>query len=86
MYVQVTDAFPSRPSVGASPTVFVNGIAVHRQGDGWDSHCCVICHTSILSSGSGTVFADNKQVGRIGDPVACGSTVAGGSGDVFAGG
>tara|TARA_B100000700_G_C14371970_1_gene546388 strand:+ start:224 stop:508 length:285 start_codon:yes stop_codon:yes gene_type:complete len=78
--------FPSRPSVGASPTVFANGIAVHRQGDGWDSHCCVICHTSILSSGSGTVFADNKQVGRIGDPVACGSTVAGGSGDVFAGG
>ena len=78
--------FPSRPNVGASPTVFANGIAVHRQGDAWDGHCCVICHTSILSSGSGTVFADNKQVGRIGDPVACGSTVAGGSGNVYAGG
>ena len=78
--------FPSRPNVSASPTVFANGIAVHRQGDAWGSHCCVVCHTSILSSGSTTVFADNKQVGRIGDPVACGSTVAGGSGNVYAGG
>ena len=78
--------FPSRPSVSASPTVFVNGIAVHRQGDSWDSHCCGVCHTSTLAAGSASVYVDGKQIGRIGDPVACGSSVASGSGDVFAGG
>ena len=30
-------AFPPRPSTGASPNVFVNGIAVHRKGDSWAS-------------------------------------------------
>ena len=42
--------FPSRPSTGASPNVFVNGM----------------------------------EIARIGDPVACGSAVATGSGNVFA--
>ena len=27
--------FPARPSTSGSPDVFVNGIAVHRQGDSW---------------------------------------------------
>jgi uncharacterized Zn-binding protein involved in type VI secretion len=78
--------FPSRPNVSASPNVFVNGIPVHRVGDSWDTHCCGVCHSSVLASGSATVFANIKQVGRIGDAVACGSTVASGSGNVFAGG
>jgi uncharacterized Zn-binding protein involved in type VI secretion len=79
--------FPSRPSTSASPDVFVNSIAAHRQGDSWASHCCgPPCHGSTLAAGSGTVFVNGKQLGRIGDPVACGSAVAGGSGDVFAGG
>jgi uncharacterized Zn-binding protein involved in type VI secretion len=32
------------------------------------------------------VFVNGKQLGRIGDPVACGSAIASGSGNVFAGG
>ena len=43
-------------------------------------------HGGVLASGSSTVFANGRQIGRIGDPVDCGSTVASGSGDVFAGG
>ena len=79
--------FPPRASTEGSPDVFVNGIAVHRTGDAWAAHCCgPPCHTSNLAAGSGTVFANSKQVARIGDPVACGSAVAAGSPNVFAGG
>jgi methylase of polypeptide subunit release factors len=60
-------------------------IKVHRQGDSWATHCCgPACHASNLASGSSTVFVNGKQIGRIGDPVACGSVVAVGSGNVFA--
>jgi uncharacterized Zn-binding protein involved in type VI secretion len=85
------DCWPARTSTGGSPNVFANGIAVHRQGDGWDIHCCTHplvphgCHASSLASGSGTVFANGIPIGRIGDPVACGGNVASGSGNVFAG-
>lgn len=81
--------WPPRPSTGASPNVYANGIAVHRQGDAWAAHTCPSIpetHASALAAGSSTVYANGKQVGRIGDPVACGSVVASGSGDVFAGG
>lgn len=80
--------WPPRASTGGSASVFVNGQPVHRQGDGWGVHCdpLQICHGGVLSAGSGTVFANGKQVGRIGDSVSCGSDVAGGSGNVFAGG
>lgn len=79
--------YGGRPSTSASPNVFVNGIAVHRQGDSWASHCCgASCHGGALAAGSGTVFVNGKQMGRIGDPVDCGSAVAAGSGNVFAGG
>lgn len=81
--------WPPRPSTEASPNVYVNGIAVHRQGDGWGPHTCPSIpetHASVLAAGSSTVYVNGKQIGRIGDPVACGSSVAVGSGDVFAGG
>jgi len=79
--------FPARPSVAGSPDVFVNGIPAHRQGDAWAVHCCGIpCHGGALAAGSSTVYANGRQLGRIGDPVDCGSSVATGSADVFAGG
>lgn len=79
--------WPPRPSVQASPNVYANGIAVHRQTDGWAVHCCgPACHASVLAQGSATVFANGLELGRIGDPVACGSAVAVGSHNVFAGG
>jgi len=81
-------AWPPRPSTGASADVFVNSIAVHRKGDAWASHCnpTPSCHASTLAQGSATVFANGKPLARIGDPVACGSSVAAGSANVFAGG
>lgn len=81
--------WPPRASTGASPNVYVNGIAVHRQGDAWAAHTCSSLpetHASVLAGGSATVFANGKPLGRIGDPVACGSSVAAGSANVFAGG
>lgn len=86
------ECWPSRPNVEGSPNVFVNGIPLHRQDDGWIVHCCTHpgvphgCHGSVLASGSSTVYANGKQAGRIGDPVACGGTVATGSENVFIGG
>tara|TARA_B100000941_G_C28499792_1_gene553333 strand:- start:2230 stop:2520 length:291 start_codon:yes stop_codon:yes gene_type:complete len=79
--------FPPRSNIAGSSNVFVNNIAVHRQGDGWSVHCCPppVCHGSVLKSGSSTVYINGKQCGRVGDPVACGSAVASGSGNVFAG-
>ena len=82
-------SFPPRPSSGASPDVFVNGIAVHREGDSWAPHGSPSPsppHGSTLAAGSSTVFINGKQCGRIGDPVACGSAVAQGSDNVFIGG
>ncbi len=79
--------FPPRTNNQGSSDVFCNGIPVHRQGDSWNVHCCGIpCHGGSLAAGSSTVFANNKDLGRIGDPVSCGSAAASGSGNVFAGG
>lgn len=77
--------FPPRPNISGSPNVFANMIPVHRQGDAWAVHCCPPpCHAGVLARGAPTVFANNRQVGRIGDPVSCGSLVATGSPNVFA--
>ena len=79
---------PPRPNLGGSTNVFVNGKEVHREGDPWDVHCCdgKNCHSSVLESASSTIMANGLGVGRVGDPVACGSAVAEGSSNVFAGG
>lgn len=84
--------FPSRPNNAASTDVYVNSRGAHRQDDGYASHCCgPPCHGSSLASGSSSVYVNGKQLGRIGDPVACGSAAATGANDiknkhVFAGG
>ncbi len=51
-------------------------------------HCndTPVCHAGTLASGSGTVFINGKQAGRVGDPVDCGSAVASGSPNVLIGG
>ena len=78
--------FPLRPSTGGSGDVFVNNKAVHRKSDSWGVHCCgPSCHPSVLADGSGTVLVNGLPIGRIGDPIACGSIVAEGSDNVFAG-
>ena len=80
---------PPRPNRSASTDVFVNSKGAHRKGDGWHVHICppkiYAPHGSVLAAGSATVFANSKPIGRKTDPVACGSTVRQGSGNVFAG-
>ena len=86
------ECFPPRSSTSGSPNVYVNDIPAHRQGDGWSAHTCTHpdiphgTHGGSLAAGSSTVFVNGKQLGRIGDPVSCGSSVASGSKNVFAGG
>ena len=77
--------FPSRPNDEGSSDTFVNGLAVHCQGHHWSNHCKGSCHESSLSSGSSSFYINGKQVGRLGDPVACGSVCATGSFDTFCG-
>jgi len=79
--------WPPRGNDQASPNVFTNNIAVHRVTDHWPIHCCgPACHDSNLAEGSRNVFVNNLAIGRISDAVACGSKVAEGSPDVYAGG
>lgn len=79
--------FPPRSSTGGSNNVFINGVGAHREGDAWAVHTCGnSAHASSLAAGSSSVFVNGKALARIGDPVACGSAVAVGSADVFAGG
>lgn len=86
------DCFPPRKSISGSSNVFINGIPALRVGDSFEVHCCTCddmphgCHDGILESGSSSIYVNGKPLGRIGDPVSCGSTVATGSGNVFAGG
>jgi len=75
--------FPSRPNTAASNDVFTNDLGAHRQGDAWRTHTCTGSHGGNLASGSPNVFINDKQAGRIGDPVSCGSKVRTGSDNVF---
>lgn len=75
------DAYPPRENDEASPDVFTNNLNTHRQGDHWTDHG----HDSFLAQGSATVFVNFKQIARIGDPIECGSAIAEGSENVFAG-
>jgi uncharacterized Zn-binding protein involved in type VI secretion len=73
-----------------SPDVFVNGIAVSRQGDNNNSHLLpgspCPTHAAPITVGSTTVFVNGKGLGRIGDAVTSCTAVAQGSPNVFAGG
>lgn len=80
--------YPPRSSSAGSHNVFANSIPVHRNGDGWSSHCKTKkpfdCHGASLAGGSSTVFANGRRLGRVGDAVSCGGSAASGSNNVFA--
>ena len=80
--------WPPRPATGASGDVFVAGLGAHRKGDPWAVHCAPgpVCHGGALAAGSSSVFVNGLPLGRIGDPIDCGSRVATGAATVFAGG
>lgn len=80
--------WPPRPNVQASPNVLVNGRGAHRVGDAWAAHTCPAIpetHASVQATGSSTVFVNGKALARVGDSIACGSSNATGSSNVFAG-
>jgi len=77
--------FPPRASISASEDVFINNLGAHRVSDAWEVHCAGSCHDSTLAEGSPTVFVNGLPLGRVGDQIECGSTIATGSPDVFAG-
>jgi len=68
-----------------SSDVYVNGIPLARVGSLYAQHKCGKSKhgPSPLAAGSGTVFNNNIAIGRQGDPVACGSGIVTGSGNVF---
>lgn len=75
-----------------SGNVFVNGRAWSRQGDKNTVHLrppedpdCEP-HSAPITIGSTTVFVNGRGAGRVGDSITGCTSVAAGSGNVFAGG
>tara|TARA_B110000240_G_C13043649_1_gene260242 strand:+ start:186 stop:482 length:297 start_codon:yes stop_codon:yes gene_type:complete len=74
-----------------SDNVKINGIGVSRQGDNNTPHLLPPnkppCpgHSAGITSGSSTVFANGKGVGRVTDSISGCTSVAQGSSNVFAG-
>ena len=71
-------------AINGSPTVWVNGVPVHRVGDTNTCGSCAPPTQAPVTSGSLTVFANNFGLARVGDPDGCPGTMSGGSPDVFA--
>ena len=74
--------WPPRPSTQGSDWFDIGGVPVHLQSHTWAAHTCPPIpetHASVLASGSSLFDVMGLQVGRIGDPVACGSSVAQGT-------
>ena len=73
-----------------SPNVFVNSIAVSRQGDNNTGQLLpgspCQSHAAPITTGSTTVFINGIGCGRIGDGITACTSVAAGSSNVFAGG
>lgn len=78
--------FPPTPSIQASPDVFVEKVAIVRQGDAYAPHGCSTCpappHARSLAGGSGSVFINGKPAGRVGDAISCGGDAAAGASTV----
>lgn len=74
-----------------SPNVFVNGIALSRQGDVNSTHLLppnvppCPSHAAPIAAGSSTVFVNGQGAGRVGDAISGCTSVAAGSPNVNAG-
>ena len=79
--------FTPSPAIAGSGDTFINGRPAVRQGDSYLPHGCGSCppHPRKLASGAPTVYVNNKQAGRVGDPIDCGGADATGSPNVFIG-
>ncbi len=71
--------WPPRPSVQGEPRMTTLGIDVHLQTHALAAHTCPSIpetHASVLAAGAPRMTVGGLQIGRIGDPVACGSSLA----------
>ena len=79
--------WPSRSNVEGSPDVFINGLPAHAVGHAWAVHTWTHkphpSHGGALAAGAARVYVNGRQLGYIGAPVDCGSSVATGSSDVI---
>lgn len=82
------DACPPRKAVEGSPDVFLEGYAVVRQGDLWESHGCPAHppHQGRVLQASDEVIVNGLPVVRVGDPLDCGGNVQTGCEALYAGG
>ena len=82
------DACPSRKAVEGSPDVFLEGYAVVRLGDLWESHGCPAHppHQGRVLQASDEVIVNGLPVVRVGDPLDCGGNVQTGCEALYAGG
>lgn len=82
--------FPPSPAITGSPNVMINNLLAVRQTDSYLPHPCPAClippHPRNLAQGSATVYFNNLQAGRIGDPINCGGSHMVGSPNVLIGG
>ena len=82
--------FPPSPAITGSPNIVINNLTAFRQGDSYLPHPCPVClippHPRTLAQGSATVYFNNRQAGRVDDPIACGGNHMIGSPNVFIGG
>jgi len=82
------DACPARKAIEGSPDVFLEGHAVVRLGDLWETHGCPAHspHKGKVIQASDEVTVNGLPVVRVGDPLDCGSKVKTGSDLLYAGG
>jgi uncharacterized Zn-binding protein involved in type VI secretion len=82
------DCYPPRATLaGGASTVFINGQPAALAGATLGPHACGLSvHVGAVAGGSSTVFVESRALARIADPVTCGSVLAQGSPNVFAGG
>lgn len=66
--------FPPTPTLKIGADVYVNGFFIMRVSDKYEPHAVPPCtpHQPTQIAGSGTVFANNLNVARMGDPTDCG--------------
>ncbi|HMY20762.1 MAG TPA: PAAR domain-containing protein [Polyangium sp.] len=82
------DACPPRKAIEGSPDVFMDGHAVVRLGDLWETHGCPAHspHKGKVIQASDEITVNGLPVVRVGDPLDCGSKVKTGSDNLYAGG
>lgn len=71
-------------SEGLATSVFCNGLAAATLGSLFEAHGCTAhaAHQGKVAAGCNSVFICGKPAARTGDPVDCGGTIAGCSGNV----